>query len=192
MKVVTENDKIVAKKALSFFDGKPVVYNYANADETKEIDIMHCDNKPYDGMLSISTLGLWKTDIGSTAGGKPLRVELLGACDIRDECFGNILSTASFLVMDYKHASPGTIIPDIVSMFVPNSDMKHILLTYPFVWDVPSYTLALEDMVVTWLMAVPISDEEREYCNKYGLDALEDVFEEKRIDILDLYRKNCC
>jgi competence protein ComGC len=43
---------------------------------------------------------------------------------------------------------------------------------------------------VAWLLAVPISDKEKDFLTENGSDALESLFEEKQIDIFELDRKS--
>ena len=66
--------------------------------------------------------------------------------------------------------------------------MKHILLTDPFLWD-DAKSFQHDNILIAWLMAVPISETELLYANNYGVGALEELFDEKDIDIFDLYRE---
>ena len=68
--------------------------------------------------------------------------------------------------------------------------MKHLFFTSPSLWQDNLETLDLETKKVAWLMAVPISEAERQYKEANGADALEDLFEEHQVDILDLTRKS--
>ena len=74
-------------------------------------------------------------------------------------------------------------------MYIGNSDMKHLLLTYPFLWD-NTNSMSFDDFTLAFLMLIPISEREKEYCNENGLDALETIFEEYQIDVFDIYRKS--
>lgn len=53
-------------------------------------------------MTSYATIGLSEYDIGLFSNDKSLRVELLGACDTKEEFFANILATTAFEVMQNK------------------------------------------------------------------------------------------
>ena len=48
----------------------------------------------------------------------------------------------------------------------------------------------LEFRRVLFRSAIPISDKELEYKNKFGTDALETLFEKESIDIFDINRKS--
>lgn len=182
-------NKEIAKGILKVFNTTPKIIRYANDDNTKITDIVMCNNSPCDGVCSYSTIGLFDTDIGLKNHNVPLRTELLGACDMQMEEFANIISTAAFEIMDSNTAYPGFILNDIVSLYIKNSDMKHLLLTYPFLWDNIN-NMNFEEFTLAWLMLVPVSDNEKAYCESNGLDALESLFEEQQIDIFDLYRKS--
>ena len=71
-----------------------------------------------------------------------------------------------------------------------DSLLEHILFVSPFLWEDRLKTLNFEDKKVAWLLAVPISEKEFKYAKDKGKDALEELFEEKQIDIFNLYRKS--
>lgn len=180
-------NKLIANNMLKIFNTKPKILRFADEEEVKTVDLMMCENCPDAGITSYGTIGLYNCNIGLTYEDKPLRMELLAACASSIEDFANIVTTAAFEIMDRKNAYPGYIINDIVSLYIDNSDMEHILLTYPFLWgDV--HNSVFEDITVAYLMAVPISDKEKEYCLQNGLDALESIFEKKQIDIYNIHR----
>lgn len=180
-------NKLIANNALKIFNARPKIFRFADEEEVKTIDLMICENCPDEGITSYGTIGLFNCNIGLTYEEKPLCMELLAACASSIEDFANIVTTTAFEIMDGKSVYPGYIFDDVVSMYIGNSDMEHILLTYPFLWgDV--HNSVFDDITVAYLMAVPISDNEKEYCMKNGLDALESVFEEKQIDIFDIFR----
>ncbi|MDR7235941.1 hypothetical protein J2Y02_000546 [Neobacillus drentensis] len=49
-------------------------------------------------------------------------------------------------------------------------------------------TIKFENKQVGWLMAIPISEEEKNYADKNGLEALEELFDENQINVFDLER----
>ncbi len=182
-------DKKIAQQALSFFKGTPEIFRYYDENETKFVDLLSCEDVPFEGVCSFSTLGLFRTDIGLTFNNNPLRAELLGACDIDVEDFSNIITTTAFEIMDSNELHPGTVISNVIPMYIPDSDMKHMLITYPFLWDDVN-NLQLDNLTVAWLMAIPISENEKKYLEKYGLDKLEELFEKEEIDVADIYRNS--
>ena len=67
--------------------------------------------------------------------------------------------------------------------------MKHIYFTTPYLWDSLN-NIIFEREIVTWLLAIPISENELNYIKEKGSDALEDLFEEHHVDIFDIRRKS--
>ena len=90
--------------------------------------------------------------------------------------------------MQRKKCYPGLIIKNIVKEYI-DADMKHILLNDPFMWD-NARSFSVGDITVAWLMAIPVSDAEMAYADKHGVEALEDLLEEKDVDVADLWRKS--
>lgn len=74
-------------------------------------------------------------------------------------------------------------------MYYPDSEMEHVLFTSPFLWE-KLISLDFIDKKVTWLLAVPISTKELLFAEREGTEALEDLFEEKDIDIFDISRNS--
>lgn len=183
-------NKLIANNALKIFNARPKIFRFADEEEVKTIDLMICENCPDEGITSYGTIGLFNCNIGLTYEEKPLCMELLAACASSIEDFANIVTTTAFEIMDGKSVYPGYIFDDVVSMYIGNSDMEHILLTYPFLWN-NTQNLPFDDMTVAYLMAVPVSNAEKKFCQQNGLDALETVFEEKQIDIYNIYRPSC-
>lgn len=68
--------------------------------------------------------------------------------------------------------------------------MKHILFTnlLPYMKDLK--TLYLEDKVISWLLAVPISEEEYKYSLQHSIEELEILLEKHQVDIANLDRKS--
>lgn len=184
-----ELKKLIAKKEEAIFGGKMQVFAYWNDSNTVSIDILKCENVPQKGVQCCGTIGLSETDIGLVSGGKELRVEILGASDIKDEVFENIIASSAFAVMQSHKCFPGYILEDVVTQYIDDSDMKHVLLVEPFLWE-NTESFTYQNKQIAWLMTVPISDREMAYADTRGLDALEDLFEENEIDVYDLYRES--
>ncbi|MEG0314958.1 MAG: suppressor of fused domain protein [Erysipelotrichaceae bacterium] len=182
-------NKIVAQHELKILGGTPKVNRYLNDIKDKSIDILICMDVPQKGIQSCASIGLNNTDIGLHIGEQKLRVEILGACDKQINEFGNIIASVAFNIMDSNKCYPGYIVEDIINQYIPESHMKHVLLTDPFLWK-KEKNISVENLCISLLMIVPISDEEFDYVKKKGVDALEKQFEEKEIDIYNIYRKS--
>ena len=186
---VSTDNKTIARTAVGAFGGSPKVTRFWDADEESFVDLLTCEGGPRDGVTSFSTLGLSDSPLlvdGREAG---IRVELVGACASTCDAFGNILSTAAFCIINSKWScSPGTMFPDIVGMYDCSSTMKHLLFVPPFLWEERLETLDFDSKTVAWLLAVPVSDAEYAFAQSEGVEALENLFEEKQIDIYDINR----
>ncbi|MEE0241022.1 suppressor of fused domain protein [Ruminococcus sp.] len=167
------------------------VFAYLDEKTEKSIDILTGFDTPCVGSNSYATLGLSNLVAKLEANGKPLTVELVSACDISYDLFPNIVSTCAFQIMDGTQCyRPGAVITDVVSMYYPEFDMKHMLMAYPFLWDGALHTLTVKQKYVAWLQMIPVSEKEYQYILKHGYDALEDLFEKEQIDVLDLERRS--
>ncbi|MBO1511154.1 suppressor of fused domain protein [Metabacillus bambusae] len=187
---ITKENKIIARTALEVFGGKPNVSKYWDNNNVSNIDILATTDRPYDGVTSYSTIGLSDYSIGYSVDEKPLRIEIVGASATRFEFFPNILSTCAFNIINTKLSiSHGEIFKGVVKMYYPESEMEHVLFTSPFLWE-KLKTIDFPNKKVTWLLAVPISTKEFLYAEKEGRKALEDLFEQKEIDIFDIRRNS--
>ncbi|MDQ1162552.1 hypothetical protein QE422_002920 [Chryseobacterium sp. SORGH_AS 447] len=82
----------------------------------------------------------------------------------------------------------GAVFMRIIEMYYETSEMEHIMFISPFLWEDKLEPLKLPNKTVHWLLGVPISDKELEYKMENGKSALEDIFQEKDIDIFDINR----
>ena len=118
---------------------------------------------------------------------KSLRAEIIGSTDSRNDLFPNIISDCAFKVMDGSSTCmPGTVFLNAIDNYYLDSNMKHMLLTIPFLWEL--HDLEFDHEYVTWLFAVPISESEYHFFVENGYQKLEMLFEKKQIDIYDLNR----
>lgn len=184
---VSEENKVIAKTTLNAFEGKPKVFKYWDENNKSSVDILSCEDKNLKSILSYSTLGLSDFSIGYEENSIPLRIELVGASNC--DCFPNILATCAFNIINSKFdCSFGTIFKDVVKMYLPESPMKHILFLSPFLWEDKLKTIKFEKKQVAWLMAIPISEEEKNYADHNGIKALKELFDENQINVFDLER----
>ena len=83
----------------------------------------------------------------------------------------------------------GEIFLNVVNEYYPESDMKHILLSTPFLWD-DLHTLDFPEKKIAWLLAIPISEKEFLFAKENDVNKLETIFENKKIDIFDIERQS--
>lgn len=182
------DNKAVAKHELSFLGGKPKVNRHYNVNNDKRIDVLSVNTSASNDAIC-TTIGLNGVDIGLISRNKSLRVELIATANIETDQLGNIVSSIAFDIMDTSICSYGMIIPNVINYYIKDTEMKHALLMSPIFW--PNYrAFEDEDVIVTWLMIVPISDSERSYIEKNGIDSFDHLMEFKKIDIINYYRKS--
>ncbi|MCC5801851.1 suppressor of fused domain protein [Rossellomorea vietnamensis] len=186
---VSEENKVLAKTVLNVFGGKPNVFRYWDDNKESTIDILSCEDKTYEGISSYSTIGLSDFPLGYEENKLPLRAEFVGASDF--ECFPNIIATCAFNIINSRFGCAyGTIFKDVVKMYMPESPVTHIILLSPYLWGDKLKSINFENKQVAWLMAIPISEEEKQYTDNNGIEALQQLFEQNQINIFDLRRNS--
>ena len=73
--------------------------------------------------------------------------------------------------------------------WVDGSPLDHVLITLPYLWGTKMENLVTDGRHIRLLWVQPIHAIEAEFRHKHGLEALESRFEEKRIDVLDPFRR---
>lgn len=181
----------IAKTLLKLIGGEPKIIRFNNNDPRFGVDVFVGRDHPYNNITSYSTIGLSNYSIEiTTANKKELRVEFIGACNNEYNLFPNILSSVAFnIINDKATCKQGIVFTDIIEQYYSNDDttMKHIMFVDPFLWK-NIQSIEFDDMIVTWLMAIPISQSEFEFHTQHGSDALEKLFAENAVDICDLKR----
>jgi hypothetical protein len=118
------------------------------------------------------------------------RIEIGGVSTHDRPQFENALATAAFFVIkDHWFCYPGAIFPNIVAMYDLSPTLRHFFFMDPFPWPSLQESLELSDRLVSWLVAVPISEGEYRYAQEKGPGALENLLTETDdIDASDLTR----
>lgn len=174
-----------------FGGGKPIVDRYAeNDDDPLWVDVMRTSDCPQAGVTSYATLGMSRFDNGGlVSDGKPLRVEVLAACQSEFVHMADGLSSCALNVAKSGYqVTPGVIHPNVLNLYVSGIVLKHLLLVPPFLWESAPTVRDFDDFTVAWLMAVPVTDSEIEYARQHGSGQLEARFEERQIDVFDINR----
>lgn len=185
------DNKIIARTMATAFGVKSTVQKYWDDNHELNVDVLTCPNPVDAKRVSYGTIGL--SDHPLLLDGKefPLRVEVAGAAFQEFDFFPNLLSTIAFhTVRSGWFCSPGAVLQGAITMYNPSLSVKHLLFTSPSLWEDNLETVELETKKVTWLMAVPISEEERAYLIQHGSEALEELLEENEVDVYDLRRKS--
>lgn len=188
----SKENKLVAAAINETLKGKLSIGRYNDEDEKNIITIITSNNSPQKGVNSFGTVGLNDIEIGfEEEGGKEIRVELLGSAYKEFEMYPYILSNCVFKIINEQiPCYPGAIYKNMVSGVFPGKAMKHILFKSPFLWGGNPKEIDFRDIIITWLYAIPISDEELKFAEEVGFDNLDEKFEEAQIDIFDLNRES--
>jgi antitoxin YqcF len=185
--------KAVARHTAASFGGRPQVSRYWDDNRASYVDIVSCQDSPWAGVTAYGTVGL--SQLALAPRGQPLetRVEILGACRSEHSEFANVIATAAFCAINSQwDIAPGVIFPDALRMYECSSTMVSLLFLPPFLWDGSFKSTLIDDRRLAWLMAVPISDAEAKLAIDAGVPVLEELFEERQIDIFDLNRASVC
>ncbi|MCP3940006.1 MAG: suppressor of fused domain protein [Desulfobacteraceae bacterium] len=186
---ISKDNKIIAEVLVQAFEGKPTVRRFLDEKGKQYVDILTCSDRPEKGVSSYSTIGLSDTPLLKNGSEYPTRIEIIGVCGTAFSGFDNVLATTAFCIINSKwFCYPGAIFPNVLSMYDISSTMRHFIFVPPFLWEDKLKTITIGNKTIAWLLAVPISDEERQFAEEKGSDALENLFEEKQIDIYDLER----
>ena len=181
------NNKQIAKHAYNFIGGIPTVNRYNNQTKEKQIDIMCCRETKYADTNVYATIGLNEMDGGVISDGISVRIELISIALSNFEYMGNIISSVAYEIMDNGSFNYGDVIQNVVSAYVPDTQLKHVVLLSPVYWR--DYAPLVEGNVsVSWLMLVPISDKEMEFIQANGIKAFETKLANSAFEILDLKR----
>lgn len=189
MSDVSQENRIIARTLASAFGGEVKVFRYRDEGGKSRVDIVSSKGSPVPGVTSFATVGLSDTPLYQDSVEFPVRLEMVGACADRYEAFPNALGTSAFNIINSGwFCCPGVIFPDVISEYKLSSTMRHFMFVPPFLWDEKLQTMELDSKTVTWLLAVPISENEMQFSEANGPAKLESLFEECQIDIFDLDR----
>ena len=172
---------------------EPNVYPYYDDNRDNKLSILSLID-PIDRNVGVyMTIGVSDHEnLVDVPGGKQdIPVELFLACYKQFDKAPNILSTIGFYITKDKYeCRPGNVFKHMIDIYYKNTDMKHVYFTEPFLWQDKLESLQLENKEVNFLLIIACSDAEVEYKLKNGNEALEQLLQDKGIDIYDLNRKS--
>lgn len=181
----------IASHIMDIVGGNPEFKRYNDNNECSSVHIMMIKDIPENGVNFYSTIGTSEHSVGLKIDAKPLRLELIFVADEKYSKIENILATCAFCIINSKYKCfPGAVFNDVINQYIIDTDMKHIIFVQPFLWENDFPELELDDKIIEWLLAVPISENELTYSEKNGFEALEDLFEKRQIDIFNIYRES--
>lgn len=182
--------KLIARKTRDLFGGEPKIRQHYNDDESIELHILRSADRPQVGVSSYATVDLSTFDNQLfAADGRPIRVELLAACQAEFAAMEDVLASCALNVATGEYSvTPDIIMPDVVRIHEPRVRAKHALLTTPFLWGEEPRAVEEEEFVTTWLQLVPVTQSEFDFAMENGNEALIGTFDRLQIDIFDINR----
>lgn len=162
---------------------RPPVTSFYSDDRSLSLDLMEVADLPSQGLITVATLGL--SDVANASPSGDVRVELLLAAPTAVAHASNVLATTAFDVMrgPFPGAWPGALKPRAIERNQPDAAMPDVLIVSTFSWEDLD---PLPD--VHFLQVIPVHASESAYCLENGSDALEQLFEDRQIDIYDWQR----
>lgn len=157
-------------------------------DGQKQVGITGVIDWPTPGVSSWATLSASEFPTPyRTPGGESVRVEFVAAIDARWGSIGDAIASCAFQLSESNDARPGTIYRDAIGNRNANATTPHLLSVSPFLWgDFPPYIA--DNLHVTWLQLVPITEAEAQYCLEHGFAALEERFSQTQPDLYSIER----
>ena len=188
MERTQQANRAVAAWLAEVIGGHPRSNRYHGDKPGQQVSIARFADRPQPGVTSYATLGLSDTRVPRQVE-PPLGVELLGVCDSKATDFPKILGVIAFRAQtDGRSCEPDEIFDNVVPADM-SATLRHAILVEPFLWDEDAFdTQVIDYKTVAWLLAVPITDAERQYAFDHSPDELQTVFEEAQIDIFDPQR----
>jgi hypothetical protein len=187
--IVSAENKALARHVAAAFGGRPRAQEYLHDAEPLGIDLVVCEGRPSPGLTSYATLGLSDTPMRKDGEEFPTRVELVGIMETTDAAFANVLAAAAFRVMrGNEFVYPGRVFAGYVAEYFPDAHLPHVYLTTPYPWEDALRSTRFGAKLVSWLLAVPISESELAYLREHGDAAFEELLEAQNAQIMTLAR----
>ena len=176
------------------FQGKAglVRYETNGCPYTNFLDIIttrHPDHVTYIGTIGCSMIPIRRSQDEV----EDWRIEFVTAIneDSEDIMTQAMLSLTSLMnTLENNCCYPGLVIRNTFPEDCP-SQMKHLLLAYPFLWEEGLESISVKKTQIRFLQLMPISDAEADFISNNGYDAFENKLEEAEVLYNDFYRQSC-
>ena len=188
-----ENRQVAQHTARAFAAGDNwTVAERKHNDLPLVIDILSAPESPGEGLVSYATVGLSDVPMPAPGGGEfPTRLELVAAGDAEAKAYPALLAAAAFHIMrSGRLFAPGTVLKNYVEDSYADTTVPHLYLTAPFLWEPRLASFRFASKLVSWLLAMPISDGELRFLEANGDTKFEAHLERHGIDIYDLGRSS--
>lgn len=196
MSAISQHRKRVARYLTRAFGCEGAIHRHVDEDGGHQIDVLSCADVPTPGVTSYATVGLSEATLQGRARPLTFGVEIVAACrsDVFD--FPNLISTAAFHVLrDGWLCAPGSIFRQVVGMYDLSETLNDVFFVSPFLWgtDLTSAEFepegpAMPARRVAFVQMVPVAPSETAHCEEHGPQSLEQIFENRQIDVFDIQR----
>lgn len=185
------NSYEVVARTLAGFQAEPgdAPTKRVTPDGARAVGILEVSDCPARGVVSWATVdaSAFETPF-RTPDGRAVRVEFVAAVDGTLDRFGDAVAACAFEIAPSIDVKPDTVYRDAVSNRYPDTTTPHLFSVSPFLWDGEFQPYGDDDVHVTWLQLVPITDEEAEFVAAQGARALEDAFMRAQPDLFAIDR----
>ncbi len=181
----SEFSKTLYKKLNPILGINSTVFSFGDDGNKLKIYILTTTDPIDNNVIYFSTLSL--TELGPYHNNS----EIIITGYQKYEELANVLTTAAFFIIKEEWKSQtGVVFETLVEQYYPDKNVKHLLFVEPYLWEDKLQDLSIGERRINFLLAIPITQAELEYKKTYGHDALENLLEEKNIDIFDIDRKS--
>jgi hypothetical protein len=183
----TDEEKLWAKHVVSLTPGKPRVTKYWDDGEKYSVDVMTIStgSGKICATIGFSQVVQWPDS------NPPIRSEILADLKSSDIKIENVISTAAFYILkDGWRIKPGVVFENIVSWYISDQELKHLLFIEQYQWGEEMSRFEGGTVPIFPLLAVPITDREREFIKEAGIDALQSIWQKQHVDVCDWERSS--
>ena len=187
---MTDKIKEITAYLQECFAGDPTIRRYFSPDSKSFVDILRTPHE--NGITHLGTIGCFERRMKGLSEDLPdVRAELVTAVD--DKYAGLMAETLADLTFRLESEillyHPNVLIQNAIP---ENSltKMRHIYFCHPFLWVDKIPRLQFDEYNVVFLYALPVSDTELEFFNRYGALAFEDLLQNNEIRYNDLARQS--
>ena len=185
---VPVNHKKWAQYLRTLLGGECAVHNFYDESEENSVHIFTSIN---DEGIVAATVGLMETDQSKNKD-IHLFAEILMDQRGHDQGIENVLSTIAFYILkDGWRIAQGVVFEQMLEIHFPNHPLPHVMFIPPFQWETGEMTsVQLETKRIYPLLAVPISEAERQFATKNEDRALESLWMSNATDVLHWSRQS--
>lgn len=184
-----ESAKTVARHVRGVLGGDSVVEIFYDEKEQNSVFVASAVDSPMPGWTTCTTVSLHL--VPNLLDGKDLRVELMATARTEDTALANVVATAAFFVAKNGWlAAPGVVFPDQVREYFPDTTTPHLMWSEPVNHPELSTVELAGAGSVHWLLAVPLTEEERLFLAEHGYFELEERLSAAEAEYFDLWRSS--